>query len=99
GTGLGNESWNGNTLNKFNEPNRNNNLQGTTFGLVTGLDSNGHIQYAGNVDAPNLFDDGGATGKTVYNGWSLGFNREGDTYTLSSVSDDKKSTLLDGLEQ
>lgn len=99
GTGLGNESWNGNTLNKFNEPNRNNNLQGTTFGLVTGLDSNGHIQYADGVDAPNLFDDGGATGKTVYNGWSLGFNREGDTYTLSSVSDDKKSTLLDGLEQ
>ena len=99
GTGLGNENWNGNTLNKFNEPNRNNNLQGTTFGLVTGLDSNGHIQYAGGVDAPNLFDDGGATGKTTYNGWSLGFNREGDTYTLSSVSDDKKSTLLDGLEQ
>ena len=99
GTGLGNESWNGNTLNKFNEPNRNHTLQGTTFGLVTGLDSNGHIQYADGVDAPNLFDDGGATGKTVYNGWSLGFNREGDTYTLSSVSDDKKSTLLDGLEQ
>lgn len=99
GTGLGNEDWNGNTLNKFNEPNRNNNLQGTTFGLVTGLDSNGHIQYAGNVDAPNLFDDGGATGKTTYNGWSLGFNREGDTYTLSSVSDANKRTLLDGLEQ
>ena len=99
GTGLGNESWNGNTLNKFNEPNRNNNLQGTTFGLVTGLDSNGHIQYADGVDAPNLFDDGGATGKTVYNGWSLGFNREGDTYTLSSVADNNKSTLLDGLEQ
>lgn len=99
GTGLGNEDWNGNTLNKFNEPNRNNNLQGTTFGLVTGLDSNGHIQYAGNVDAPNLFDDGGATGKTTYNGWSLGFNREGDTYTLSSVADNNKSTLLDGLEQ
>ena len=99
GTGLGNENWNGNTLNKFNEPNRNNNLQGTTFGLVTGLDNNGHIQYAGNVDAPNLFDDGGATGKTTYNGWSLGFNREGDTYTLSSVADNNKSTLLDGLEQ
>ena len=99
GTGLGNENWNGNTLNKFNEPNRNNNLQGTTFGLVTGLDGDGHIQYASGVDAPNLFDDGGATGKTTYNGWSLGFNREGDTYTLSSVSDDKKSTLLDGLEQ
>ena len=99
GTGLGNESWNGNTLNKFNEPNRNNNLQGTTFGLVTGLDGNGHIQYADGVDAPKLFDDGNATGKTTYNGWSLGFNRQGDTYTLSSVADDKSATVLDDLEQ
>ncbi len=98
GTGLGNESWNGNTLNKFNEPNRNNNLQGTTFGLVTGLDENGHIQYAEGVDAPKLFDGGTATGKTTYNDWSLGFNRQGDTYTLSSVSDDKSATVLDGLE-
>lgn len=99
GTGLGNEDWNGNTLNKFNEPNRNNNLQGTTFGLVTGLDENGHIQYAAGVDAPKMFDGGNATGKTTYNGWSLGFNRQGDTYTLSSVADDKSTTVLDGLEQ
>ena len=101
GTGLGDQSWNGNTLNKFNEPNRYNNLQGTTFGLVTGLDENGYIQYADGVVAPKLFDDGSATGKTTYNDWSLGFNRQGDTYTLSSVADDKdKSTppVLDGLE-
>lgn len=98
GTGLGNESWNGNTLNKFNEPNRNNNLQGTTFGLVTGLDETGHIQYADGVVAPKLFDDGSATGKTTYNGWSLGFSRQGDTYTLSSVTDDKNDNVLNGLE-
>lgn len=98
GTGLGNESWNGNTLNKFNEPNRNNDLQGTTFGLVTKLDENGHIQYADGVDAPKLFDGGSATGKTTYNGWSLGFNRQGDTYTLSSVTDDKNANVLNGLE-
>ena len=101
GTGLGDQSWNGNTLNKFNEPNRNNNLHGTTFGLVTGLDENGYIQYADGVVAPKLFDDGSATGKKTYNDWSLGFNRQGDTYTLSSVADDKdKSTppVLDGLE-
>ncbi|WP_288923746.1 fibro-slime domain-containing protein, partial [uncultured Bifidobacterium sp.] len=98
GTGLGNETWNGNTLNKFNEPNRNNNLQGTTFGLVTGLDENGHIQYAEGVDAPKMFDGGNATGKTTYNGWSLGFNRQGDTYTLSSVNDGS-TKVLDGLEQ
>ncbi|MDM8302401.1 fibro-slime domain-containing protein [Collinsella tanakaei] len=98
GTGLGNESWEGNTLNKFNEPNRNNNLQGTTFGLVTGLDENGHIQYADGVNAPKMFDGGTATGKTTYDGWSLGFNRQGDTYTLSSVNDGS-TNVLEGLEQ
>ena len=92
GTGLENQSWNGNTLNQYNHSG--NGLQGATFGLVTGLDSEGHIQYANGVDAPNLFDDGSATGKTQYTDWSLGFNRSGDTYTLSSVN----GAGLDGLE-
>ena len=92
GTGLENQSWHGNTLNQYNHSG--NGLQGATFGLVTGLDSKGHIQYANGVDAPNLFDDGPATGKTQYTDWSLGFNRSGDTYTLSSVN----GAGLDGLE-
>lgn len=92
GMGLENESWNGNTLNQYNHSG--NGLQGCTFGLVTGLDSNGHIQYASGVNAPNLFDDGSATGKSTYTDWSLGFNRVGDTYTLSSVN----GAGLDGLE-
>lgn len=92
GTGLHNESWNGNTLNQYNHSGGG--LQGCTFGLVTGLDSEGHIQYASGVDAPNLFDDGSATGKSTYTDWSLGFNRSGDTYTLSSVN----GADLDGLE-
>ena len=99
GTALQNESWQdsrgvNNTLNKYNEPNRNNGLLGTTFGLVTGLDSKGHIQYASGVNAPNLFDDGSASGKKEYTDWSLGFDRSGDTYTLSSVN----GAGLDGLE-
>src|SRR5699024_2189216 len=64
-----------------------NSLQGCTFGLVTGLDENGHIQYANGVVAPDLFDEGDATGKTTYSKWSLGFNRMGDTYILTSVND------------
>ena len=92
GTGLENEKWDGNTLNQYNHSG--NGLQGATFGLVTGLDSEGHIQYANGVDAPNLFDDGSATGKTEYTDWSLGFNQSGDTYTLSSVN----GANLDGLE-
>ena len=90
--GLENESWNGNTLNQYNHSG--NGLQGCTFGLVTGLDSNGHIHICDGVDAPNLFDDGSATGKSTYTDWSLGFNRVGDTYTLSSVN----GANLDGLE-
>lgn len=92
GTGLHDQSWNGNTLNQYNHSG--NGLLGCTFGLVTGLDEDGHIIYASGVDAPNLFDDGTATGKSTYTDWSLGFNREGDTYTLSSVN----GAGLDGLE-
>ena len=82
----------GNYLNQYNHLGGGKN--GATFGLVTGLDSEGHIQYADGVNAPNLFDGGTATGKTVYTDWSLGFNRAGDTYTLSSVN----GSGLDGLE-
>ena len=92
GMGLHNESWNGNTLNQYNHSGGG--LQGCTFGLVTGLDSEGHIVYADGVAAPHLFDDGSATGKTTYTDMSLDFNRAGDTYTLSSV----KGANLDGLE-
>lgn len=92
GTALQNESWNGNTLNQYNHSG--NGLLGCTFGLVTGLDGEGHIIYADGVDAPKLFDDGSAIGKSTYTDWSLGFNRSGDTYTLSSVD----GANLDGLE-
>ncbi len=51
-----------------------------TFGLVTGL-KDGKIQYAGNVKAPNLFNEGGAIGKENYVG-DLIFSQKGDTYTL-----------------
>ena len=93
GTGLGGETWEGNTLNAYNK----NSLEGCTFGLVTGLNDEGHIEYADKVNAPNLFDDGSAQGKTTYNGWSLEFNRSGDTYTLSSVTGEN-TTKVDGLE-
>lgn len=100
GTALQNESWNGNTLNQYNHSG--NGLLGCTFGLVTGLDSEGHIIYANGVDAPNLFDDGSATGKSTYTDWSLAFNREGDTYTLAAVvgedKDGNDTEILSDLE-
>lgn len=100
GMGLERENWNGNWLNQYNrsDPNdsdsQENAFEGCTFGLVTGLDENGFIQYADGVAAPKLFNDGDANGKRSRNDFKLGFNRNGDTYTLSSVNGAK----LDGLE-
>lgn len=55
------------------------------FGLVQDtLDANGHIQF--NVNAPNLFDDGHAEGKSENLDGSLEFHRTGDTYRLYGVS-------------
>lgn len=90
GTGLDTQSWNDNTLNKYN----NASIEGCTFGLVKGLDDQGHIVYADGISAPKLFDDGSAIGKREITNYSLDFNRAGDTYTLSAVS----GAGLDNLE-
>ena len=90
GTGLDTQSWNGNTLNKYN----NASIEGCTFGLVKGLDDQGHIVYADGISASKLFDDGSAIGKREITNYSLDFNRAGDTYTLSAVS----GAGLDNLE-
>lgn len=64
----------------------NNNFRKCAFGIVTGL-SNGKLQYASGITAPNLFNESGDfKGKTTYqNGYELEFNRVGDTYTMSAV--------------
>lgn len=103
GTGLDRQNWGGNWLNQYNRSDPDNSkspikaFEGCTFGLVTGLDSNGNIQYASGVNAPKLFNDGNATGKTSYidGQFGLQFNRNGDTYTLSAVTGDGG---LSGLE-
>lgn len=81
GTNLGRLTWDGNELNKYN----NKGYQGCTFGLVTGMNGGG-VQYASGINAPKLFSDGSATGKTAYDDYSLKFNRVGDTYTLTAVN-------------
>lgn len=82
GSGLGDETWGGNTLNKFNTGS----YKGCTFGIVSGLDGSGHIRYASGISAPSLFNESTATGKTAYTGMGLTFQRDGDTYTLSRVN-------------
>ena len=95
GTTMEDLQWNGNYLNRTNGKlykDSNNkshsdqlSFKGCTFGLVQSTDSNGHLIYANGVNAPKLFSDGHAAGKTVYSGEagsSLTFERKGDTYTL-----------------
>ncbi len=55
------------------------------FGIVTGLDSDGNLIWASDVDHQNLFNDGDATGKTVYANSELVFERKGNVYTLDTV--------------
>lgn len=61
------------------------------FGLVSGLDAEGHIQFT--VNAPHLFNDGSANGKTVYENSSLTFERNGDNYTLFSAAVNGQQTV------
>lgn len=84
GTGMSNEAFDGNTLNKAND--KNSNYQKSTFELASNLDSNGNIVYNSQVIVPNLFNEGNALYKQTYAGSSLTFNRVGDTYTLSKAT-------------
>lgn len=63
-----------------------NTYRGCAFGLVTGLDSNDNLIYADGIDAPKLFNEGSALGKTTIDGYDLRFRRYGDAYTLSAVT-------------
>ncbi len=121
-TGLDQQLWNGNLLNKSNETNNRfgqskwntsvswngSNLQGATFGLATGMNADGTLQWAEGVNAPALFSTDphvDPTGRTVYKAnsaesFKLDFQRTGGTYTLQSVvSNQDAKKRLDGLTQ
>jgi len=72
-----------------------NNYKKCVFGLTESLNSDGSIKWASGVDAPNLFGNGEAIGKTPYNNgeYSLSFIREGDTYTLHAVDNTTTTNL------
>lgn len=55
------------------------------FGIVQGLDSDGNLIWANDVQHPNLFNDGSAIGKTAYANSELVFEKVGSTLTLESV--------------
>lgn len=62
-----------------NHPNR-----AKVTGMVLGLKDNGDPDYDGYYDA-GLFNRTTKTGKKVIDGYSLGFDQNGDTYVLSKV--------------
>lgn len=89
--------FNGKFLNKGN---------GTPATAVTGmvknqLDSNGDLQFSNGISANHLFDNTPVDryGKKILDGYQLSFDRTGDVYTLSSVSNTNTSqTVLSGLD-
>lgn len=87
-TGYGKETrdgYNFNSANRGKAETGNVHFKLCHFGLVQGLDENGHIIYNPEISVPNLFDEGTAIGKTMYSDYKLNFNRRGDQYILASV--------------
>lgn len=93
-TTLGYETWrnNGftNELNKANnygKDGRPSNYKGLTFKLAASLKKDGTIQYNDGVAVPDLFNESGQPiGKVTYDNGNIKFRREGDTYTMTSVT-------------
>ncbi|HJC09928.1 MAG TPA: Cna B-type domain-containing protein [Candidatus Blautia merdigallinarum] len=89
--------FNGKFLNRGN---------GTPATAVTGmvksqLDSNGDLQFSNGIRANHLFDNTPVAGygKKILDGYQLSFDRTGDVYTLSSVSNtNTNQTVLSGLD-
>ncbi|MCM1025243.1 MAG: fibro-slime domain-containing protein [Roseburia sp.] len=79
-----------------NKANAKNSAYGSpTFGLVTGL-KDGKVQYKSGVVAPNLFNEGAANGKEIYEG-NLIFRQEGDTYTLTGAEVEEEKVVTSGV--
>ncbi len=89
---FGTTTWNGNSLNMANTTSYGN----CTFGLASGSDSSESIQFAGGINAPDLFGSKEFNGKTRYPDGNLTFKRNGSSYTLTSADLDGHSvTNLD----
>lgn len=85
------------------------NTNGTAFaakGIITGIESSGALKMgtdsSGNqLYEPGYFSTAAKEGKTIYNDrYKLTFNRSGDTYTLSDVTDANASgTKISGYDK
>ena len=66
---------------------------GAAYGIPSHLDEEGRIVYSDGLDVPALFNRDMAVGKSIYTDYGFDFVRQGDTYTLSSVSGTELSNL------
>lgn len=87
-TGLETVSVDGYNINKANSCEKDGSiLDKCSFGLTQKyLNADGTLAYKTGVVAPNLFNEGGAIGKSDGFSAELTFSRNGDTYTLTSAS-------------
>ena len=103
-TGLGHLTWknNGvtNMVNGYNDDSDNDlvSYAGCTFKLVKGL-QDGKIVYSSNINAPKLFNEGSAKGKTAFTDATMTFERNGDTYTLTSIKGSSSGVSVSNLHQ
>lgn len=90
---FGETTWNGNSLNKANTGSYGN----CTFGLAESSNASESIQFAGGVNAPDLFGTKEFNGKKRYADGSLTFKRDGSSYTLTQA--DLKGHSVTNLDQ
>ena len=73
--------------------------QGTVkSGIVTGLTED-YKNVLFSVDEPGVFSSESKKGKTVLSGYQLQFQRTGDTYELTAVSDENGKTVADNMSE
>ncbi len=92
GSGLGDGQWTdaSDNINYINRANKSVNESQAVYGLVTGFDASGKVEWADGIAGPDLFGSSAAVGKTSYmdNQFSLNFYRKGGTFTLSGLNYD-----------
>lgn len=104
GTDFGKDNWNGNALNGANRTSNGasaDTYQGLSFGLVQGMTQDGtDVVFSNGITGPSIgvFGSKDGTGKLVFPNWNMNFKREGDTYTLSSVSMSNNTEVESGLD-
>jgi len=93
-SGMGSEKVGDMYINQYNRAsNRAPSYKGLAYGIVTGYNAEtDRLIYNSAIAHPDLFNESAnVTGKTIYGGQQLNFDRIGDTYTLMAVNGRRSS--------